>query len=181
MARLIAISGSLRKESFNGKLLALAVAEARKLGADVDVVEPADLQLPLYDHDVESTGVPPAVAALKDRMRNAQGFIIASPEYNYSIPGGLKNAIDWVSRPPAPPFKDKWVALMGASTGAYGTLRAQPHLRQVFGGMGMYLLPGQVLVGQAQAAFNPDGSFKEPLRLKLVSDLMADLVRRAAS
>lgn len=176
--RLLALCGSLRTESLNHKLLHIAAAEARRLGAEVDVVESKALVLPLYDGELEAQGVPPAVTALKERLREAAGLIVASPEYNYSIPGGLKNAIDWMSRPPAPPFKDKWAALMGASPGAFATVRMQPHLRQTLGGLGMYLLPGQVLVPQAHAAFDAEGNFKEPLRLKSVTELMEALIHQ---
>jgi len=177
--RFLAICGSLREQSFNRKLLNLAVAEAQRLGAEVDVVEAKALVMPIYDGELEaSEGLPPAAAALKERLRAAAGLIIASPEYNYSIPGGLKNAIDWISRPPAPPFKDRWAALMGASTGAYATLRMQPHLRQVLGNLGMYLLPGQVLLPGAHQAFDEKNQLREPLRLRAVSELMEALIHQ---
>ncbi|HZH04571.1 MAG TPA: NAD(P)H-dependent oxidoreductase, partial [Myxococcaceae bacterium] len=113
--KLVAICGSLRSGSFNAKLLKLAVGEAERLGAEVDTVDLKALAIPVYDGDIEhESGPPPSVVELKDRIRAAAGLLIASPEYNHSIPGGLKNAIDWASRAPSPPFRNKVAALMGS-------------------------------------------------------------------
>ncbi|MFP2931159.1 NADPH-dependent FMN reductase [Pyxidicoccus sp. 3LG] len=176
--RILALCGSLRSGSFNRKLLDIAVAHARALGAEVDVVEPADLSLPLYDGDVEARGLPPSVSALRERLGKAQGLIVASPEYNSSIPGGLKNAIDWVSRPPSGLFKDKWAIIMGASPGVFGTARMQPHLRQVLSSTGALVLPAQVHVPKAAEAFSPEGKMKDEARHKEVEALAAALVSR---
>src|SRR5688572_20318382 len=98
--RILALCGSLRAGSLNRRLLDLAVRAASRAGAEVDPVESQALNLPLYDGDVEQAGVPEGVAALKSRVASSAGLLIASPEYNHSIPGGLKNALDWLSRPP---------------------------------------------------------------------------------
>lgn len=175
---LLALCGSLRAGSTNRMLLNQAVAEARRLGADVDVVSSDDLRLPLYDGDLEKAeGLPPKAVELRERLAKSKGVIISCPEYNYSLPGGFKNAIDWMSRPPSPPFKDKWAALMGASGSAFGTIRMQPHLRQTLSWLGMHVLPGHVLVSESHTVFNADGSFKNPERLKGVTELMQALLQ----
>jgi chromate reductase len=176
--RLLAVSGSLRTGGFNRKLLDLAVAHARSLGAEVDVVDLKALGLPFYDGDVEAAGLPPPVTELRERLGRAQGLLIASPEYNSSVPGGLKNAIDWVSRPPGRLFQDKWVAMMGASPGPFGTARMQPHLRQVMSSVGAHVLPTQVHLARAAEAFTPEGALKEEARMKEVEALVGALVSR---
>ena len=176
--RLLAVSGSLRTGGFNRKLLDLAVTHARSLGAEVDVVDLKALGLPLYDGDVEAAGLPPPVVELRERMGRAQGLLISSPEYNSSIPGGLKNAIDWVSRPPGRLFTDKWVAMMGATPGIFGTVRMQPHLRQVLSSVGALVLATQVHLAKAAEAFTPDGKLKDEARQKEVETLVEGLLSR---
>ena len=124
----IGIAGSLRAGSFNRALLAAAV----ELAPQGMVIEVADLRpIPFYDGDVEVAGVPPAVAELKARVRGAGALLIATPEYNYSVPGVLKNALDWLSRGSDSALAGKPAAMMGASPGGFGTVRAQLALRQV--------------------------------------------------
>ena len=177
--RILALCGSLRTGAFNLKLLELAVAEARAQGAEVDVVDPKSLaQLPFYDGDVEAQGVPAPVKELRNRLAAANGLLIASPEYNASIPGGLKNALDWVSRPPERLFQEKWAGLMGASPGVFGTSRMQPHLRQVMASMGVHVLPAQVHLPRSMDAFNADGSLKDEARRKEVAALVSSLVSK---
>ncbi|MCY1081994.1 NADPH-dependent FMN reductase [Archangium lansingense] len=176
---ILALCGSVRAGGFNKKLLDLAVAEARAQGAEVDVVDPQVLaQLPIYDQDVEVKGWPPLVKELRERLARANGLLIASPEYNSSIPGGLKNALDWVSRGPERLFPEKWAALMGASPGFFGTARMQPHLRQVLSSTGAHVLPSQVHLPRAAEAFNTDGSFKDEARRKEVAALVSSLVSK---
>ncbi|OJT19764.1 NADPH-dependent FMN reductase [Archangium sp. Cb G35] len=176
---ILALCGSARTGGFNKKLLDLAVAEARAQGAEVDVVDPKVLaQLPIYDQDVEAKGWPPLVKELRDRLARANGLLIASPEYNSSIPGGLKNLIDWVSRPPERLFTEKWAAVMGATPGVFGTARMQPHLRQVLASTGAHVLPTQVHLPRATEAFNADGSFKDEARRKEVAALVSSLVSK---
>jgi len=177
--RILALCGSLRTGAFNKKLLDLAVTAARAQGAEVDVVEPKVLgQLPIYDGDVEAQGFPAPVKELRDRLAHANGLLIASPEYNSSIPGGLKNAIDWMSRPPERLFQEKWAGLMGATPGIFGTARMQPHLRQVLAGMGVHVLPAQVHLPRSMEAFNSDGSLLDEARHKEVVALVTSLVSK---
>lgn len=176
--RILAVSGSYRTGGFNRKLLDIAVHHARSLGAEVDVVDLKALNMPFYDGDVEAAGLPAPVTELRERLGKAQGLIIASPEYNSSIPGGLKNAIDWVSRPPGRLFHEKWVAMMGASPGLFGTVRMQPHLRQVLSGLGAHVLPSQVHLPKAGEAFTPEGKLKDEAKHKEVETLVSALVSR---
>ncbi|QSQ12890.1 NADPH-dependent FMN reductase [Myxococcus landrumensis] len=176
--RILAISGTLRTDGFNRHLLAAGVAKARELGADVDVLDLKLLNLPIYDGDVEAQGLPASVVELRERVAQAQGFLISSPEYNSSIPGGLKNAIDWASRAPGKRFQGKWAAIMGATPGPFGTARMQPHLRQVLSSTGALVLPTQMHVARASEAFSPEGALKDPARQREVDALVAELVAR---
>ncbi len=124
---LLGICGSTRKASMNHALLR-TVGEVLPAGATLAIHDCLD-QLPIFNSDLAD---PPEVVALKDAIASANGVIFAVPEYNYSIPGGLKNALDWVSRPPAmSPMRGKPIGLVGAATGMSGTIRAQLHLRQM--------------------------------------------------
>jgi chromate reductase len=127
--RVVGISGSLRQGSLNGAALR-AAAELAPAGMRIDI---ADISaIPLYNEDDRSQGTPGAVTALAGAIAAADAVLIATPEYNYSVPGVLKNAIDWLSRLDPQPFTGKPTAIMGASMGRLGTARAQYHLRQVF-------------------------------------------------
>lgn len=151
----LGIAGSLRRGSCNRALLREAVAAA----PDGMRVETFDLAgLPLYHGDVEKEGDPAAVAALKDAIRGADALLIATPEYQHSVPGVLKNALDWASRPPKdPPLGRKPVAIMGASTGAYGTARAQADLRKVLVyNDALVLQRPEVMVPKAASAFDAE-------------------------
>lgn len=128
MTKIVGISGSLREGSYNSALLRAGAALAPK-GVSVEIAGIGDI--PLYNEDVKQQGFPAAVEELASAIRAADGVWIATPEYNYSIPGVLKNAIDWVSRVENQPFAGKPVAIMGASLGRLGTARSQYHLRQV--------------------------------------------------
>lgn len=128
--RILAISGSLRQASFNSAL----VRAARDLAPEGVEIEIFELDsIPMYNGDVENAGVPEAVQALAEAVRGADALLIASPEYNHSVPAVLKNAIDWISRQSTNnPLRHKPIALAGASGGQFGTVRVQSHLRQIF-------------------------------------------------
>ncbi|MCK0154420.1 NAD(P)H-dependent oxidoreductase [Alcanivorax sp. S6407] len=126
--KVLAISGSLRKNSFNSGL----IRAAADLAPEGMLIEQADISaVPLYNGDEDGDSKPAAVDHLADQIRNADALIIATPEYNFSIPGVLKNAIDWLSRVPGSIFAGKPAAIMGAAMGGMGTSRSQYHLRQV--------------------------------------------------
>jgi NAD(P)H-dependent FMN reductase len=159
MAAIIGLCGSLRRGSLNLGLLHAAVEEAPH-GTSIEIE--SIREIPLYDGDVEAErGVPPAVARLKDRIAGADGVLIATPEYNNSMPGVLKNAIDWLSRPSADiprVFRGRPVALVGATPGAGGTALAQAAWLPVFRTLGMRpWFEGRVLVSGAGKVFDGDG------------------------
>jgi chromate reductase, NAD(P)H dehydrogenase (quinone) len=166
--RILGIAGSLRAGSFNRALIR-AAAELAPEGLEVHNFDGLGA-IPLYDADVEAKGDPEPVAALKTAIRDADALLIATPEYNYGIPGVLKNAIDWASRPPGRSVLNrKPAALMGASAGATGTARAQLALRQSFVFTETYaLLRPEVLVARAQEKIDAAGRVTdEPTRQRI--------------
>jgi len=171
---LLGFSGSLRRGSFNSALLR-AAAELLPEGVALEVLDLSPI--PLYNRDVETAGTPEAVQNFKARIAAADALLIATPEYNYSIPGVLKNAIDWASRPPKDtPLSGKPLAIMGASGGGSGTMRAQMHLRHVavFTNM-LPLNKPEVYVTRAAEKFDAQGRLiDEPTRQR-VRELLAAL------
>ena len=167
MPRILAFASSTRRESFNKKLVAIAAQGAREAGAEVTLIDLKDFPLPLFDQDLEAEqGMPENGKKLKKLFIDHDGLLIASPEYNSSFPGVLKNAIDWVSRPaPGEPslvaFRGKVATLMSASPGALGGLRGLVHVRSILGNIGVIVLPDQIAVAKAHEAFHADGSLKD--------------------
>ncbi|BAZ48580.1 NADPH-dependent FMN reductase [Nostoc sp. NIES-4103] len=166
--KILAFAGSTRIDSYNKKLVKIAAAGAIAAEVEVTYLDLRDLPLPLFDEDLEAQeGLPANAVAFKDLLISHQGLLIASPEYNGSLTGVLKNAIDWASRPSAnePPlaaFADKVAAIMSASPGGLGGLRGLSHLRNILESLGVLVLPHQVAVPKAYEAFNADGSLKVP-------------------
>jgi NAD(P)H-dependent FMN reductase len=158
MPNLLAIPGSLRRRSYNAAL-ARAAAELAPEGCRIEVASLRDV--PLYDGDVEAQGLPPGVEALKQRLLAADGLLLFTPEYNHSVPGVLKNAIDWLSRPPKDiprVFGGRPVGLLGASAGPGGTRQAQAALLPTLRTLGTVPFFGKgVHVGFAAKVFDEDG------------------------
>jgi chromate reductase len=178
----VGLAGSLRRRSLNRALLQAAV-EIAPVGLHITTREIGDL--PLYNADVDASDTPPAVSDLRDIVRRSNGLLLATPEYNHGVPGVLKNAIDWLSRPPnASALNGKVAAVMGASPGMTGTARGQAQLRQAFVFTNTYaLLQPEVLVARAQEKFDANGRLTdEPTRqfLKTFLDRFADLIARFA-
>jgi chromate reductase len=170
----LGIAGSLRRGSYNGGLIRAAI-ELAPAGARVI---PYDLiDLPLYNGDVEAEGDPEPVAAFKRAIAAADALLIATPEYNHCIPGVLKNAIDWASRPArASVLTGKPVAIMGASTGPGGTARAQAHLRDGLAYTNGLVLPlPEVLVPRAAEKFDGESVLEDPATREEVRDLLISL------
>jgi NAD(P)H-dependent FMN reductase len=171
--KILALAGSVRSESFNRRLLRIAVDSARAAGGEVTLIELKDFPLPLFDQDLEAQGPQPNAAALRKLFAEHQGLLIASPEYNSSVTPLLKNTIDWVSRPsPAEAFKGKVATLIGASPGMSGAQRSMAALRSILGNLGVIVLPAQVSVVKAGEAFEADGSLKD-VKLKASVDAAA--------
>jgi chromate reductase len=163
-----ALVGSLRSGSYNRLTYEAAVS----LAPAGLTFEEADIgSLPLYDDDLRvRQGYPPAVAQLRAHIAAAPAVLIVSPEYNFSIPGVLKNAIDWASRAPDQPFKGKAVAIMGASTSRFGTVRMQYHLRQTLVGLDALLLARpEVMIPFAAQAFDADGRLVDAAARKAIT------------
>lgn len=184
--KILAFAGSTRRDSFNKKLVRIAAAGAREAGADVTMLDLADLPLPLFDQDLEAAeGMPENARRLKALMAEHDGFLISSPEYNSSISAVLKNAIDWASRreegeQPRVAFGGKAAVLMSASPGALGGLRGLVHVRAILGNLGMLVLPQQKAVGGAGRAFTEDGELADARMQEDVSALGSQLAETLA-
>ena len=177
--KVLALSGSLRAASYNTAALRAARALAPE-GMPIEIASIAGI--PIYDADDQAKGFPQSVQDLGEKIRQADAVLIASPEYNYSIPGGLKNAIDWLSRLPNQPFAGKPVAMIGASMSLLGAARAQYHLRQSF--VFLDALPvnkPEVFITLAQQKFDADGVLTdEPTRgfIRLLLESLATWTRK---
>lgn len=174
----LGIGGSLRRDSHNARLLRAA---ARELPAGVELrIFDGLRDVPPYDEDEDRDPAPPAVARLRDAIASADAVLIATPEYNSSIPGQLKNALDWASRPfPGSSLRFTPVAVIGASTGAFGAVWSQAELRKVLGASGARVVQDGLPVGYAHERLDPDGTLAdEDLRAGL-RDLLARLVDEA--
>lgn len=188
MPKILAVAGSYREHSYNKRVLGIAAEGAREAGADVTMIDLRDFPLPIYDADMQADGAFDANALrLQDVFNEHDGFLIASPEYNGSIPGGFKNAIDWLSRANDrykmyEPVKGKTAALITASPGQFGGLRCVAHLRGVFTIMGVHVLPAEVAVAFVGQKF--EGESKEMTDEKtssILKGLGANLVRTISS
>ncbi len=158
--RLLAISGSLRRSSYNSALLQAAAAACPRAAEFVIWRGLADI--PAYDEDLDHTP-PPAVTELREEIARAHAVLIATPEYNGSIPGALKNALDWASRPfPDNCLRRKPVAVIGASTGLFGARWAQADLRKVLKTIGASVLETELPIASAHEAFSPECQLREP-------------------
>jgi len=181
--RILALAGSTRAGSYNRRLLAAAVRGAEAAGAEVTLIDLRDYGLPLYDADLEAReGLPAHAQALKDLLLAHQGLLIAAPEYNSSISGVLKNAIDWASRPAGrgnglEGFSGKVAALLSASTGRWGGVRGLAHVRAILGVIGCLVLPEQVSISFAAKAFTETGEFIDPKERARAEALGATLAR----
>ncbi len=175
---IVGISGSLRQKSFNSALLRAAVS---LVPAGMSITTASFAAFPVYNADVQAVGIPEPVTTLGKQIREADAVLIVSPEYNYSIPGGLKNAIDWISRLENQPFNGKLVAIMGASPGRLGTARMQYHLRQSFVFLnGIVLNRPEVMVGGAGSVFDDTGNLTDEPTRKIVRDLLTALAKAVA-
>ncbi|MGL4413263.1 NADPH-dependent FMN reductase [Roseinatronobacter monicus] len=168
--KLVGLCGSLRKESWNRKLM----HAAKEAFGPAEFAE-GNLRLPLFDEDLEAQGIPAEVTQLKDLIANADAVVIACPEYNKAPPGVLKNALDWLSRGGAP-WKDKPVAIVSAAAGRAGGERTQFALRLMMVAFRPYLLQGpEMLLSNPSKAFDDQGNLTDEMATKLLNELMQDL------
>lgn len=155
----LGISGSLRKHSLNTAALR-AATELAPADMRIELAEIGDI--PLYNEDIREQGYPLQVQRLREQVRIADAILFATPEYNYSIPGVLKNALDWVSRPPEPPFAGKPAAIIGVSPGVTGTARGQYQLRQIGVALDLRILNRpEVMIGNSGTRFDADGNLTD--------------------
>ena len=160
--RLFAFAASLRQASLNRKLIGVAVGIARAAGASVDLAEFREFEMPLFDGDILARdGPPPGAHEFKRRLDAAHGLMLASPEYNYSIPGTLKNAIDWVSRFRPVPFRGKSAMLLSTSTGLVGGNRCMWALRVPLEALGMHVHPDMFSLAQGDKVLDQAGSLSD--------------------
>lgn len=179
--KLAVFAGSLRAGSYNKQLARAAAAVAEKAGASVTLMDLKDYPMPVYNQDDETaSGLPEHAKRFQDVLRASHGFIIASPEYNSSIPGGLKNAIDWASRSaptePLVAFRKKTALLLSASPGNLGGIRSLATLRSILSNIGTLVLSEQLAVPRAHEAF-VDGALKDPKQQATLERFVAELVR----
>jgi chromate reductase len=169
----LAIPGSLREGSYN----LMALRAAQKLApAGMQITIASLTGVPLLNQDLRAQGDPDSVEQLRTRVRQADAVLIACPEYNSSIPGVLKNALDWLSLAPNPPFDGKPVAILGASAGWLGTSRVQSHLRQVLHFMNAFTVnKPEVFIGSAQAKFDAAGDLVDGPTADHIAGLLLSL------
>lgn len=172
----VALSGSLRKNSYNTKILRIAADIATQQGVDVTILDSTALDLPIFNQDVFDAGLPPAVEKLKKTVETADMLIIVSPEYNHSIPGGLKNAIDWLSRGKNS-LSNKTAAILGASDGYVGTARMQTHLSTVLADLNVFVTRyPQVLIRKVDTLFDNNGTFTDEKTIQQISRLITKTI-----
>jgi chromate reductase len=178
--RVLGISGSLRRGSYNTTLLRAAAELLEAEGADVEIYEHLK-EVPPYDEDDDGDSVPAAAARIRAAVAAADAVFFSTPEYNRSVPGQLKNAVDWLSRPKgACALRNKPVAVVGASTGMFGAVWAQAELRKVLGAAGARVIEGELPVSHAQTRFDEAGRLGDPELEDQLREIVRTLVAEAA-
>jgi NAD(P)H-dependent FMN reductase len=179
--RIVTIPGSLRAGSYNRKLLKLA-EQFLEPEVELDRIDLKDFPLPPYDGDVQAQqGIPADAEALKDRIRAAQGVLVAAPEYNWGVSGMYKNIFDWMSRGKNQPWAGKVVGIMGATDGPFGTWRATPMYRQMYASVGAIVLPQSFNLPNAKQVWDEAGKLldeKLPGRVEKFVEQFLELLRR---
>jgi chromate reductase len=171
--KILGVCGSLRKSSYNMAALR-ACSELMPAGMSMKIAQIGDL--PMYNQDVFDAGIPEPVKRFEAELRAADGVLIASPEYNFSVPPVLKNAIDWVSKLPKQPWQDKPIAILSASQGPLGGARVQYDLRRILGQLWGHVLPRpEVFIGMAQGKFDAQGKVTDETTRKFLNELLAGL------
>ena len=180
--RILAFGGSLRRDSLNQQIAAIAAEGARDTGAEVTLISLRDFPMPVFDQDLESAhGMPAEAKRLKELFLAADGLIIASPEYNSSVTAALKNVIDWVSRaesddePSITALAGKTAVILSASPGGFGGMRGLVHLRAILGNIGITVLPDQIAIPSAHEVIMPDGTLSDPKQTEWVKKLGSTL------
>ena len=172
--RILGISGSLRRDSHNTSLLR-AAAMSLPSGVELELFDGLG-DLPHYNADIDEDPAPDAVVRLREAIAGADGVLIATPEFNGSIPGALKNALDWASRPfPENAFRGKPTSVIGASTGLFGAVWAQAEARKVLSAIGARVIDRELPIGLAESAFTPEGTLAEDDHSLALAGILAEL------
>ena len=185
--RLLAFAGSLREGSYNRRLIPVLAEGARAAGAQVTLIELRDYPLPVYDGDIEAAGMPTQARQLQQLMREHDGLLISTPEYNGSMPALIKNTLDWISRPlkdgrmGTALFQDKVAGIVSASPGALGGLRSLLVLRDALAKLGLVVVPQQVAVGQVADKLVATGQLKDDKQRAAVHAVGAAVARLTAA
>lgn len=171
--KILTFAGSLRTESLNKKNAKEALRFAQELGHTGEFVDLRDFAIPVYDgDDEEKNGAPEGVKKLGEKIAAADALIISTPEYNYSMPGALKNVVDWLSRLKPAPLAGKPLLLLGASPGALSAVRGMTHSKVAFDSVGMHVFPTLLGLGTAGEAFDAQGRLKDEKKAKALKDLV---------
>jgi NAD(P)H-dependent FMN reductase len=185
--RVLAFAGSLRRDSWNKKIVKLAMEGARAEGAEVTYLDLQELPMPVYDGDLEeSEGLPGNAARFRELLKQHQGLLISTPEYNSSVPGAFKNAIDWATRTEekkgsTDAFQGKVVGLLSASPGLFGAARSLVVVRSILTHIGTIVIPETVSVSKVHEALGPDGRLKDPRQQAAVEKVGARLAQVVAA
>lgn len=189
MARVLVFAGSARRESLNKKLARVAAESVRAAGGEATLIDLDDYPIPIYHGDLEAEqGMPENARKLRELVMAHDALLVASPENNASVSSLLKNVLDWLSRSIGDgkgsnnglaPWRGKVAGMMAATPGPYGGVRGLPHLRQIFGALGVIVLPAQVQLAHADAAFDDAGKLREPKMQTAVEKLAQALVATA--
>ena len=180
--KLLAFAASLRQGSFNRQLLGLVIERIKTQGVEIDTAEFREIVLPLYDGNIEATsGIPESAATIAARIAAADGLLIVSPEYNFSVPGTLKNTIDWLSRCKPMPLRGKVALLASASPSLAGGNRGLWALRVPLEVLGVHVYPDMFSLAQAQQAFDEKGELKDPALNKMLERIVAGFVITATA
>ncbi len=175
--KILGISGSIRKGSFNTMSLR-AAQEVAPAGVTVEICDISDL--PMYNDDIRAAGYPASVQRMRAQVAAADAVLFATPEYNYAVSAPLKNAFDWISRPPDQPLANKAVGIMSASGGPLGGVRAQYALRHMLVATNSYAVNNpQVVIGGAPQKFDESGKFNDPMGRDLIKQLLEAMVKLA--
>lgn len=176
--KILSFCGSLRKDSYNKKLAIAACEEFKGLGCDVTYLDLKSLKLPLYDGDIHSEkGIPDGGQKLIDNIQTADALAIASPEYNGSISGALKNCIDWASVHSENPFRDKPILLLGTSTGWFAASKSLAHCRAILSHLGAVVIPSQVTLPHGDKVFDDKGTIIDESQGKRVKRACEELAK----
>lgn len=186
MTKIIALAGSLRENSYNQQLVKIAAEGAKEAQAEVQIINLADFNIPLFSEDLEAEETPSGVNDLKRLFAQSQGILLASPEYNGSISGVLKNALDWLSRPSkdaeiGSAFQGKVAGIMATSPGGLGGLRGLNHTRDILFNLGVTIVPNQIAIPAAYQAFDETGSLvddKQQASVKALGAKVVDIASR---